>query len=117
MPAFRIAILALLAVLLAGCAGMQRPPPPSLEEVVQMSKAGTPAEDIIRRLQDSRAVYPLTGSQIAKLHEQGVPDTVLDYMQTAYMDRVRWESRMYYDSPYWWNCFYCYRPPMIIAPY
>jgi hypothetical protein len=113
----RLLLLALLALFLGGCAGMQRPPPPSLEQIVEMSKAGTPAEEIIRKLQDSRAVYPLTGSQIARLHEQGVPDVVLDYMQDAYMDRVRWESRMYYDSPFWWNCFYCYRRPMIIAPY
>lgn len=111
------AIPVLLALLLSGCAGMHRPPPPSLEQVVEMSKAGTPPEEIIRVLQESRAVYPLTGSQIANLHEQGVPDSVLDYMQSVWMDRVRWESRTYYDSPFWWNCFYCYRRPMIIAPY
>jgi hypothetical protein len=113
----RPVLVLLLAALLGACAGMQRRPPPSLDQVVEMSKAGKPAEEIIRELQETRAVYPLTGSQIAKLHEQGVPDTVLDYMQNAYMDRVRWESRMAYDSPFWWDCFYCYRRPMIIAPY
>ena len=107
----------LLILVLAGCAGMDRRPPPSLEQVVDMSRAGTPPEEIIRELQETRAVYPLTGSQIARLHEQGVPDTVLDYMQNVYMDRIRRESRMSYDSPFWWNCFYCHHRPMIIAPY
>ena len=114
-------LLALLTglVILAGCAGMDRRPPPSLDQVVELSKAGTPPEEIIRELQETRAVYPLTGSQIAKLHEQGVPDTVLDYMQNVYMDRVRWESRMGMgiDGPYWWNCFHCSHRPMIIGPY
>lgn len=113
----QVAAIAFLLALLGGCAGMERRQPPSLDQVVAMSKAGTPPEEIIRELQDTRAVYPLTGSQIAKLHEQGVPDTVLDYMQNVYMDRVRWESRMSYDGPFWWNCFHCYRRPVIIAPY
>lgn len=110
-------IAGLLILALAGCASMERRPPPSLEQIVEMSKAGTAPEEIIRELQETRAVYPLTGSQIARLHEQGVPDPVLDYMQNAYMDRVRWESRMNSDGPFWWNCFYCYHRPMIIAPY
>jgi hypothetical protein len=112
-----ILFLGTLFALLGGCAGMDRRPPPSLEQIVEMSKAGKPSEEIVRELQETRAVYPLTGSQIARLHEQGVPDAVLDYMQSAYMDRVRWESRTSYDSPFWWNCFYCYHRPMIIAPY
>lgn len=116
-PFGTIMVLAMLLALLGGCAGMQRRPPPSLEQIVEMSKAGKPPEEIVRELQETRAVYPLTGSQIAKLHEQGVPDSVLDYMQNAYMERVRWESRMTYDNPYLWNCFYCYHRPMIVAPY
>lgn len=110
-------MLAMALAVLGGCSGMQRRPPPSLEQIVEMSNAGKPPEEIVRELQETRAVYALTGSQIARLHEQGVPDQVLDYMQNAYMDRVRWESRMSYDSPYGWNCFYCYNRPMIIVPY
>ncbi|HEY5930877.1 MAG TPA: hypothetical protein VIU02_11265 [Burkholderiales bacterium] len=114
-------LLVLLAVpvilALAGCAGMDRRPPPSLDQIVEMSKAGMPPEEIVRELQETRAVYPLTGSQLASLHEQGVPDQVLDYMQNAYVDRVRWESRMSYDGSFGWNCFYCYHRPMIVAPY
>ena len=115
-PVLQFFLCTLLVATLAGCAGVERRPPPSIEQIVEMSNAGTPPEEIVRLLQESRAVYPLTGSQIAKLHERGVPDSVLDYMQNAYMDRVRWESRMY-DNPYYWNCFYCYHRPMIVVPY
>jgi hypothetical protein len=113
-----LALVCLLAAMfLGGCSGMPRRPPPSLDQIVEMSKSGKAAEEIIQELRETRAVYRLSGSQIARLHEQGVPDPVLDYMQDAYMDRVRWESRTMYDSPFWWNCFYCYHRPMIIAPY
>ncbi|HEX4984884.1 MAG TPA: hypothetical protein VFV71_02305 [Burkholderiales bacterium] len=119
--ALRAAVAALsCAALLAGCAGMQRRPPPSLEQIVEMSKAGKPAEDIVRELQDTRAVYPLTASQIVRLHERGVSDSVLDYMQGAYAESIRWNARMDYEARYWWwnDCFYCYYPyyPVIVVP-
>ena len=107
----------LLVALLGGCAGMERRPPPSLEQVVEMSQAGKPAEEIIRELQDTRAVYPLTGSQIARLHDQGVADTVLDYLQNAYAESIRTEAWLRYDhSFYWYDCFYCYHRPVIVVP-
>ena len=103
--------------LLSGCASLQHPPPPSIEQIIEMSRSGTPADEIIRTLQQTRAVYPLTASQILKLHEHGVPDAVLDYMQNAYAERIRWDARMEYEGTYWWhNCFYCYRPPVIVVP-
>lgn len=105
------------AALLAGCAGMERRPPPSLEQIVEMSQAGKPAEEIIRELQDTRAVYPLTGSQIARLHDQGVPDTVLDYLQNAYAESIRWDARLRYDNSFYWqDCFYCFHRPVIVVP-
>jgi hypothetical protein len=112
-----IAAFLLCSMLLGGCAGMQRRPPPSIDQIVEMTKAGRPAEEIVRELQETRAVYPLTASQIVKLHEQGVPDTVLDYMQNAYADAIRWDARMQYESSYWWHdCFYCYHRPVIVVP-
>jgi hypothetical protein len=111
-----VAALLCLA-LLAGCAGIQRRPPPTLEQVVEMSQAGKPAEEIIRELQETRAVYPLTGSQIARLHDQGVPDTVLDYLQNAYTESIRWDARLRYENSFLWHdCFYCYHPPVIVVP-
>ena len=114
-PHFAALLLGL--VLMSGCAAMQRRPPPSIEQIVEMANAGKPAQEIVRELQDTRAVYPLTASQIVKLHDQGVPDAVLDYMQNAYAESIRWNARMQYEGTYWWHdCFYCYRRPVIVVP-
>lgn len=116
------ALLLLLAAVLAGCAGLRGREPPTLDQVVQMSRDGVPAEKIIRELQETNAVYPLTGAQIAKLHDEGVPESVLDYLQQAYVDSVRWQERMRYSDPFWSGCFGCYyyRPwigPSVVIPY
>ena len=114
----QLAAIFLGLIVLSGCAGMQRRPPPSVEQIVEMATAGKPAEEIIRELQESRAVYPLTASQIVKLHDQGVPETVLDYMQNAYAESIRLDTRMQYESTFWWHdCFYCYYRPVIVVPH
>ena len=113
----RIVAAPLCLALLAGCAGMQHRPPPTLEQVVEMSQAGKPAEEIIRELQETRAVYPLTGSQIAKLHDRGVADAVLDYLQNTYAESIRWDARLRYENSFLWHdCFYCYHRPVIVVP-
>ncbi|MGQ0579979.1 MAG: hypothetical protein ACT4PQ_13880 [Betaproteobacteria bacterium] len=107
----------LCLALLAGCAFPQRRPPPSLAQVVEMSQAGKPAEEIIQELHETRAVYPLSGSQIARLHDQGVADAVLDYLQSAYAESIRWDARLRYESSFLWHdCFYCYHSPVIVVP-
>ncbi len=112
-----IAALLLGLVLVSGCAGMQRRPPPSIDQIVEMAQAGKPPEEIVRELQETHAVYPLTASQIVRLHEQGVPDAVLDYMQNAYADNIRWQARAQYEGAYfWYDCFYCYHRPVIVVP-
>ena len=112
-----LATILLGLILLCGCAGLQRRPPPSIDQIVEMANAGMPPHEIVRELQETRAVYPLTASQIVKLHDQGVPDAVLDYMQNAYAESIRWNARMQYEGTYWWHdCFYCYRRPVIVVP-
>lgn len=123
MPRRLLLVAVMAAALLgAGCAGLQRRPPPTLEEIVQMSKEGMPAEQIIQRLRESRAVYRVSGSQLARLHDEGVPEAVLDYIQQAYIDDVRWRERMYYHDHLWmYGCIGCYYrpwpPPYFIIPY
>jgi hypothetical protein len=108
----------LCALLLAGCAGLRNRPAPTLEQVVTMSREGKPADEIIRELQDTRAVYPLTASQILALHEQGLPESVLDYLQNAYVEGIRLDERMRLQGTIWWyDCFYCYHGPVIVVPY
>ncbi len=120
-----IVSLVLVAAVIAasGCASLQRRPPPTLEQIVQMSKNGISSDEIIKELKETRAVYPLTGAQIAQLHEDGVADPVLDHLQQAYVNAVRWQERSHYENRFWgFGCFGCsyYRPwagPHFYHPY
>jgi hypothetical protein len=89
-------LLVSAAVSLVGCAtlGARTPPPVTVSEVVQMSQAGVPADTIIKKMRDSGMVYRLTASQLVHLHDEGVPDAVLDYMQQTYLQAVRREQAL-----------------------
>jgi len=101
MRLLRSALL-LFAATLAGCATMGKPlpPPPTTAEIVQLASEGTPAGEIIKRIDESRAVYRLPASELARLREQGVPDAVIDRMQRTHIDAVReeewWRAREHY---------------------
>lgn len=85
-----------LAALLSGCALFgPRPDAPTVEQVIQMSQAQVPADTIIRQMRDSGAVYRLPAAELARLHQQGVEDRVINYMQSTYIDDVR---RSYYPG-------------------
>jgi len=69
------------AVSIAGCAGTPAARTPvAVEQVVEMSKTGTPASTIIDKMEQTGSVYLLPGSSVAMLRSEGVPDAVLDYM-------------------------------------
>ena len=97
------------AMLAAGCATVDnRPPPPSIDDLVKMAADKVPADEIIRRMQESGAVYRLNGSDYAKLRERGLPDAVIDYMHRRQLDRVRYEEWVrahdrYLFPPYWYR--------------
>ena len=107
----RAFLLGLVLTLGGGCAqfGGKRPPAPTLDEVVAQSKAGVPSATIIQRMRESYAVYPLSAADFARLHDQGVADEVLNYMQAVYLEEVRrdeaWRSRYRYDPWFgpWWG--------------
>jgi hypothetical protein len=86
----RLTSLAFVA-LLGACASLEPtlPPAPTTAEIVRMAKDGVAPDAIIKRIEASRAVYPLPASELARLREQGVPDQVIDYMQRTYIDAVR----------------------------
>jgi hypothetical protein len=48
----------------------------------------------------SGAVYRLTAAQLTQLHDQGVSDQVLDYMQQTYLNAVRHDQRLE-EWDYW----------------
>ena len=103
---FVIFVTMTLTLAISGCAAQQsRPPAPGPEEIVALAKSGAPAADIIRRMQESGAVYPMSASELAKLRERGVPDEVIDYMYRTYIEAVRRDEAMrqslYWGPPYW----------------
>jgi hypothetical protein len=90
----RLGCVIFFTLALGACATVQGPPPPSQADIVALARSGAPAQEIIRRIRESGAVYPLSGSQLARLSEQGVPDEVIDYMHRTYLDEVRREEAM-----------------------
>jgi len=103
-----------LALMLPGCSLLDRrastSPPVTVPAVIQMSQAGVPAETIIAKIREAGTAYRLTASQIANLHEQGVSDAVLDYMQQTYLDAVRqdqaledWQRWAWEGDGYWYR--------------
>ncbi len=104
MKSLKLPLLFVLIVFLSGCAStrLARPTPPTLDEIISMTKAGTPADEIINKLKESRAYYPLTASEITRLSSQGVSDAVLDYIHEVHLREVREdEAQRSYDRYGW----------------
>jgi hypothetical protein len=110
-----------LAFALGGCAALRddRPPPPSVPEIVKMAQDKVPAEEIVKRIDEGRANYRLSGADYAKLRDQGVPDAVLNAMHRRQLEAARYEEwlrardRLFwapgwagpYPYPYWGSPF------------
>ncbi len=99
-----VAMLAVVLLLIAGCStlglGAPKPNLVTVAKVRDMSKAGVPAETIIEKMRDSGTVYRLTAAQLARLHDEGVPDKVINYMQQTYLSAVR-QNQARMDQNYW----------------
>ena len=112
MTIFRLFVFLTAVALLGGCAttGARQAIMPA--QVVEMAKAGESADAIIKKLQDSGTVYQLSAAEVVRLHNDGVPDAVIDYMQSTYVDAVRWEESrrayFYRPYPYWYYGRYYY---------
>jgi hypothetical protein len=63
---------------------------PSLEDIVKMTQAAVPPNQIIDQIRTSRVVYRLTSDQIVWLNQQGVhPSVVAEMQATAYRSPQR----------------------------
>src|SRR4051812_8351004 len=73
--------------LMTGCSsfGFKQPEPVTIRQVIQMNKDGVPSDTIIKSMRDADGVYRLTAAQLAELHDLGLPDQVLNYMQQTYI--------------------------------
>jgi hypothetical protein len=88
----------------------------SLDTIVQRAKQGVPEQELVAALRESRLDEPiiggqsptsgirthpvpsLTGSQLASLREQGVPDPVLDEIQTVFLGQFVELARLRYQN-------------------
>jgi hypothetical protein len=73
-----------------------------VSDVVQMSKDGMSSKDIIKQMRKTHSVYLLKANQLAGLREQGVQDSVINYMEQTHFNAVRQEQRIndsYYMYP------------------
>ena len=120
VPSVRITLSAIALLLVTGCATLDQrlPPPPTQAEIVRMAQDGKSAADMIALMKAARAVYRLPASELAKLHAQGVPDEVIDYMQQTLIEAERYEEYQrtrdrygwfgwpgYYVRPYSWSAY------------
>jgi hypothetical protein len=108
--------LALLGLLVAGCATTPRLPPLTQADIISMTKAGATDEDIIRRIDATRTVFVLSADDVVRLRKEGVSDRVVTYMLDTYTRAAVAEERRrseYYNfhygfyygrpwHPYWW---------------
>jgi len=74
----------------------------SVPDIVQMSKDGLSSKAIISDLGHTHSVYTLKADQLAKLRDEGVQDSVINYMQKTQLDAVRRDQSIA-DSYYGWS--------------
>src|SRR5262249_28811843 len=91
---------------------VDRAPALTVGQIAEPAKNGTPAEELGRQVRSSRlqgliaqdttnvktmSTVGLYGSELAALHQQGVPDLVVDAIQEQYLaqfveyQRLRWQ--------------------------
>lgn len=69
---------------------MPKPAPNlSLDEIVRLSKAGTPPQQIIDQIKATNSRYDLTPSESVDLSKRGVSAEVLDYIHKAHEQAIR----------------------------
>ena len=97
----RILAVLLCVLMLAGCASVDRPKPLTSEELVALAKSGKTPKEIIEELKRTDTILLLQASDFLKLHEAGVPPEVLDHLQLAQINEIRWRDR--YSHAYWYG--------------
>jgi hypothetical protein len=91
-----------VALFSAGCASTPERGPVTVEQIIEMSRNGTDPPIILAKMQEAGTVYRLSGSRLAMLRGQGVPDPVLDYMLQTYLraERQRQVDNCVMGPPY-----------------
>ena len=99
------------SALFGGCSTLgfeQSKPPVVVSEVIQMVQDGVPEETIVEKMRESKSVYRLNAAELAQLHDRGVADPIINYMQQTYLEAVRheqsladWNDRAMWGDHFW----------------
>lgn len=109
----RLGCLAIVVVLPAACAAISPNPPVPISEVIALSKAGTPPEEVIGRIR--RTVYAPRGSDFGKLADLGVQPPVLDFIQARFVNDVEMLTRNFVLGDSRGGCSNCFPQPLDLA--
>jgi hypothetical protein len=105
-----VSIFLICARLLSGCAALdfKARDPVTVGQVIEMSKEGVAPQSIVNKMRDSGTVYRLTAAQLAELHDLGVADQIIDYMQQSYIESERREQSAvdWDDGSTWWPSYW-----------
>ena len=74
--------------------------PVTVPDIVKMSKDKVSSKKIINEIKKSHTAYTLKASEYAKLQQEGVADSVVNFMQDTHLNLVRHNQQMQ-DSYYW----------------
>ena len=75
--------------------------PVTLPDIVQMSKDKVSSKNIINEIKKSHTAYTLKASEYTKLQQQGVSDSVVNYMLKTHLNLIRHNYQMQ-NSYYWY---------------
>ncbi|TAF99819.1 MAG: hypothetical protein EAZ43_14985 [Betaproteobacteria bacterium] len=115
----------LAALVLSGCATMTASAPPlTVDQLVERAKKGESTESLLASLRGSRERFTIAGSEFAKLKERGLPEPVLDELQSRELQAAKDEEWLRSSSlafPWWrfqapYYTRYVVMPPRPITP-
>ena len=85
------------SALFGGCSTLGVEPskePVTVSEVIQMTQEGIPADAIVEKMRESKSVYRLNAAELAQLHDRGIADPIINYMQQTYLEAARREQSL-----------------------
>lgn len=111
-PAIYLFLFGLGLFIMPGCTVYQplSSEPVTVPDIVRMSQDSVPAKDIINKIRQSHTAYTLKASTFAKLQQEGIADSVLNYMQSTHINLLK-RSQQMQDSYYWGPRYYGWYGP------
>ncbi|MCG3148089.1 MAG: hypothetical protein PCFJNLEI_01531 [Verrucomicrobiae bacterium] len=101
----------LMPLLLVGCATTgSRPQPLTQAGIIALAQAGTADAEIIQQIDETRSIYRLGAADVIRLRQEGVSETVVNYMLDTYVRYAvavqRRQDAFEYDWHYRWGYWY-----------